>query len=258
MIKRLGFIWALGLWVCGCGPEAANVQAQVAVHEIAEISHDTLRPPYLILDSNEIKFQKEIAVFRQLDSASFPQDIEVVFNGSSSIRKWEKLDDDMPGLKVLNRGFGGSTIRQCTYYAPQIVLPYHPEVIVLYAGENDFAYTPEASDSLPLQSFQQYVELIHFFLPETHIFFVSMKPSPSRQKLQSKFDRGNILVEAYTQTDSRLHYIDVASKMKMPNGDPLPDIWLRDKLHMNEKGYAIWRREIHGRLTDFFNAEKGR
>ncbi len=29
--------------------------------------------------------------------------------------------------------------------------------------------------------------------------------------------------------------------MLAANGEPKPEIFLGDKLHMNEKGYAIWR-----------------
>lgn len=248
----------IGFALSSCDPKPASAQNFISPVQHADTpSVDTIRPPYLVLDSNEIKFRNEIESFRIADSISFPKDIKVVFNGSSSIRKWDSLERDMPGLRVLNRGFGGSTIRMCTYYAPRIVLPYHPDAIVFYAGENDLAYDDAAPDSLPLQSFKEYVRLIHFFYPETHIFFISMKPSPSRKKHQGRFDRGNALVEAYTETDERLHYIDVASKMKLPDGSPLPDIWLRDKLHMNEKGYAIWRRQIHGVLTDFFRDQEG-
>ena len=42
-------------------------------------------------------------------------------------------------------------------------------------------------------------------------------------------------------TDPRLTYIDVYAAMLGPDGQPKPDIFVADRLHMNPKGYAIWR-----------------
>ena len=39
-------------------------------------------------------------------------------------------------------------------------------------------------------------------------------------------------------------FIDVYSKMLNSDGKPMDDIFLDDKLHMNNKGYAIWQKEI--------------
>ena len=63
----------------------------------------------------------------------------MVFVGSSSIRMWETLEADFPGLPVLNRGFGGSELSDVVRFADRIVVPYKPRVVVVYAGDNDLA-----------------------------------------------------------------------------------------------------------------------
>ena len=45
-------------------------------------------------------------------------------------------------------------------------------------------------------------------------------------------------------TDPRLTYIDVNRHMLGPDGLPKADIFVDDRLHMNEKGYAIWREVV--------------
>jgi lysophospholipase L1-like esterase len=32
--------------------------------------------------------------------------------------------------------------------------------------------------------------------------------------------------------------------MLAPNGEPKPDIFLEDKLHMNARGYALWKEVV--------------
>jgi lysophospholipase L1-like esterase len=39
-------------------------------------------------------------------------------------------------------------------------------------------------------------------------------------------------------------FIDINQKMLNESGEPIPEIFLDDSLHMNSKGYAIWKKEI--------------
>src|SRR5829696_5225130 len=71
-------------------------------------------------------FEKEIQAFEAADRKQMPAPGGVLFVGSSSIRLWKTLEQDFPGVPVINRGFGGSTIPHSTRYAPKIVLPYKP------------------------------------------------------------------------------------------------------------------------------------
>ncbi len=75
--------------------------------------------------------------FAEIDRKQTPPENAVLFVGSSSIRMWENLRTSFPNLKVINRGFGGSRLEDVNHYFDQIVAPYKPKTIVLYAGEND-------------------------------------------------------------------------------------------------------------------------
>ena len=58
----------------------------------------------------------------------------------------------------------------------------------------------------------------------------------------------NALIQAFCAKDDRLQYLDVHPVMLAPNGEPKPDIFVEDQLHMNEKGYAIWKEVVGPRL----------
>jgi lysophospholipase L1-like esterase len=184
-------------------------------------------------------WQKEIAAFAAADKIEFPAREGVVFVGSSSIRGWKNLQADFADFPALNRGFGGSHLEDVNHFFAQIVLPYKPKLIVLYAGENDIAAgkTPERV----AEDFNKFVRLVHEKLPKTRIIFVSLKPSPARWALREKLQRANDLVAAATEKDKRLLFVDVWARMLGENGEPKPEIFLGDKLHMNAEGYKIWR-----------------
>src|SRR4051812_12790590 len=83
------------------------------------------------------KWTKAIDDFTQADAGHPPPRDGVVFVGSSSIVKWTTLEKDFPTVPVIKRGFGGSELADSVFYADRIVIPYHPRIVVVYAGDND-------------------------------------------------------------------------------------------------------------------------
>ncbi len=188
------------------------------------------------------KWEKEIRAFEEADRTNPPPKKAVLFLGSSSIRLWKTLAQDFPKQKVINRGFGGSQISDSVAFVERIVLPYRPRLIVFYAGGNDLnaGKTPEQV----FADFQAFVAKIHRGLPRTKIAYISSAPNPARWAQIDKVRAANQLIADYIRRDKKLSYIDVHTRMLGPDGQPLPDIYVADKLHMNAKGYALWTSVI--------------
>src|SRR6185295_8400606 len=85
-------------------------------------------------------YWEEIVAFAKQDSAQPPPKHPIVFVGSSSFTKWKGVAADFPGYPIINRGFGGSTLVDVIRYAYDVIIPYRPKQVVIYCGENDFAY----------------------------------------------------------------------------------------------------------------------
>jgi lysophospholipase L1-like esterase len=196
------------------------------------------RPPAPVVGAAQ-RFEDEIASFEAADRVNPPPRGSVLFVGSSSIRVWPNLKADFPGIDVLQRGFGGSTLEEVDHYAQRIVLPYCPRLIILYAGDNDLAEgrTPEQI----LADFKTFVGLVRPPMPKTRIVFVSIKPSTARVALLGKMRETNALVRQYIATDPSLTYVDVFTPMLGATGIPRSELFQSDGLHMNAQGYAIWR-----------------
>lgn len=192
-------------------------------------------------------FEYEIERFRKLDKLEKPNRNQILFVGSSSIRKWKTLKDDMAPLKVINRGFGGSIIPEVIHYSNDIVFPYNPSAVVLYAGENDLTAKTNTS-KWTYKMFRYFINIVKNRLPETKIYYVSIKPSPARFHLWKKMLLTNAYIKEYCEMDSSVTYIDVASEMLNENNLPKEDIFARDNLHLNEKGYQIWTSIIKKKL----------
>ena len=187
-------------------------------------------------------FELEIKAFKQADARQMPAAGGILFVGSSSVRMWKSLEQDFPENNVINREFGGSTFGDLLYYMDRIVPPYLPRQIFVYEGDNDV--WAGVSISKIHDRFQTFVHRVHREMPETEIVFISIKPSPSRQKVFEKMHRANLLIKSYALMHDRVRFADVFSAMLTADGGIKPDIFIEDNLHMNAKGYDIWQRVI--------------
>jgi lysophospholipase L1-like esterase len=149
----------------------------------------------------------------------------------------------MAPMAVINRGFGGSKIPEVVYYADRIIKPHQPKLLVFYCGENDLANdVTKAKEALKrFKSFEKYMRKN---LADTKVFFLSIKPSISREQYWEKMQQANDMIAKFISRKDNYIYVDVASKMLDENGIVLQDIFLEDNLHMNAKGYKIWTSEL--------------
>ncbi len=206
--------------------------------------------------SEQNYFEKNIQEFEKNDQKIFPPLDGVLFIGSSSIRLWKSLPDDFPEWKTINRGFGGSQTSDVLYFIDRIVFPYHPATIFFYCGENDIAGGKK--EEIPLKDFQKFVTLVHAKLPQTTIYYLSMKPSPLRWHLWPQMNRANQSIHEYCKKypslnkknkNKNLYFIDIAKPMLNLEKKPKEDIFISDQLHMNEKGYFIWCNTIKEEMS---------
>ncbi|HTD41834.1 MAG TPA: GDSL-type esterase/lipase family protein [Mucilaginibacter sp.] len=189
-------------------------------------------------------YDNEIRDFKHQDSLSFPKPNGILFIGSSSIRKWTDLEQRFAGKPIIRRGVGGSTLSQLVkYYTPYILFPYHPRKIFVYAGENDIAYGGN-SDSV-FSNFKTLYSMIRQQLPNAKIYYLSIKPSPSRTQFRAEFDKANYLVKKYLAGKPNSLFIDMNQSI-FKKGTTRPDsvLFENDYLHLNSSGYDRWQKVL--------------
>ena len=189
-------------------------------------------------------FQDEIAAFKKQDSIQPPPKGAILFVGSSSFRKWTDVQQYFPDYPIVNRGFGGSAFPDLLQYTGDIIFPYEPKQIVIYCGDNDLASSDAVTSLVVYKRFLQLYQVIRSRMKTVDILYVSIKPSPSREKLMPLMEQANQLIANFLHTQSHAAFADVYHPMLKPDGRPMDDLFLDDKLHMNPKGYAIWQKVI--------------
>jgi lysophospholipase L1-like esterase len=168
---------------------------------------------------------------------------DIVATGSSSVRFWRhRIRDDLSPLTIIPRGFGGSNMNDVLHHMETLVLKHEPRAVILYEGDNDVAQN--VSTEKIMQTFQAFISMVHKPLPETRIYIIAVKPSISRASMWPAMVEVNSRLKRLCNSDERLIYIDVATPMLNKDGSIREDLFVTDQLHMNQKGYDIWRDTI--------------
>jgi lysophospholipase L1-like esterase len=199
---------------------------------------------FLNAQQEQTPFRDEINAFKKQDSIQPPPQNAILFIGSSSFNKWKDVQDYFPGYPIINRGFGGSSLPDVIRYTDDIIFPYKPKQVVIYCGENDLAASDSITAQMVFERFKVLFSMIRGKFKKVSIVYVSIKPSPSRQKLMPKMMAANKLIQSFLKKKKEAVFIDVYHKMLTQDGQPIDNLFVEDKLHMNKNGYAIWQKEI--------------
>ena len=145
------------------------------------------------------RFESKIQKFEAADKATPPVKGGIVFIGASSFARWTNLAESVPGPQGReSRVRRVGALRGCKY-APRVVVPHAPRIVVLYAGENDLnrGLTPEVIAA----DFDKFSKLIHTSLPATRIVVIGLKPSLLRWKLREGMQQTNKLIRTQCAAD---------------------------------------------------------
>lgn len=196
--------------------------------------------------------------YLQQDEENQPPARAVLFTGSSTIRFWDTLTQDLAPFPVINRGFGGAMLHQVVHYMDQIVLPYRPAAIFLYAGENDIAgllLTRRHPAEDVFESFREFCRRVHEQLPDTSVHYIAIKPPRRRRKYWPEMQRANRMIENFCAGDPRLYYIDIVPALQDATGATRGELFRRDGVHLNAAGYAVLTRVIRPAVAALFAGE---
>ena len=121
----------------------------------------------------------------------------------------------------------------------RVIKPNDVKSMVFYAGDNDIG-----DGCIPRQVLNSFVDFYHRFresYPHTKFTFASIKPSPVRFHFLDRIKASNDLVSQFLSRDPNTFYLNVYDYMLNENGDIREELFTEDGLHMNRKGYALWK-----------------
>ena len=215
--------------------EAAGLARRAKSTKINLKTFEQVEKKSLVIDKN--LFEPDVRILERRHVGK--KNDATVFYGSSSFRLWRGMAKNFSEYNVSNLGFGGARIAYCLHYFERLVKPSNPRSLVFYAGDNDIG-----DGCLPKQVLNFFVDFYYRFrefYPQTKFTFVSIKPSPVRLHFLKRIEASNDLVRQFLSREPKTFYLNVYDYMLNENGDIRQELFTEDGLHMNRKGYALWK-----------------
>jgi len=201
-------------------------------------------------------FINDINRWTMQDALAAPPSNAVLFVGSSSIRRWEQLTRDFADYEVIQRGFGGAQFDDVNTYVNDIVIPYEPAAIVVWAGTNDIA--AGSSGFEVFSDYQTFANAVLGALPNTQIVYLGIMPTPGRYQNLPEETTANNAISAIAANNPNLHYVDLPAVFLAlnPPDDPQFTSKFVDPIHLNREGYDLWTSVIRPEVESIIAPNK--
>ena len=196
------------------------------------------------------KWKKDILQFEQRDITEKDPDNAILFTGSSSIRLWSTLKDDVAPYPVIQRGFGGSKFSDLAVYAKEIVYPHQFRAVVIFAANDITGDVKDKSPDEVSKLFREIVKRIRSKYAEQPVFVVEITPTKSRWAVWSMIARTNQLLKQSCCKLHRTYFIETSAAFLNAEGEPRNELFNKDMLHLNQEGYKIWGVLIREKLDE--------
>lgn len=194
------------------------------------------------------QWEKDISAFEQLDKKEKYADNALLFVGSSSIRLWSTLQEDMAPYPFIQRGFGGSRTPDVVQYLKRIVYPHQFSAVVIFVA-NDI--TGAKNDLTPRESLRNYREMakiIRAKYAKQPIFFIEITPTQSRWKYWTQIQQINAGLKSMCQKGKNLYFIETAASFLNEKAEPRNELFREDHLHLNREGYRVWGKIVKAEI----------
>ncbi|TAL73115.1 MAG: hypothetical protein EPN88_04620 [Bacteroidetes bacterium] len=193
-------------------------------------------------------WETDIQKFEQLDKIETYQKDAIIFAGSSSIRLWSSLEKDMAPYTVIQRGYGGAKLSDFICYASRIFDPHSCKAIVIFIANDISGSDKDKSPREVSGLFRELLRIIRKTHPVTPVFWIAIIPTESRWKVWPEIQKVNAMIRDICDNQKYTYFIRTDFGFLKESGKPREDLFISDKLHLNEKGYEIWTKIIKDEL----------
>ena len=194
----------------------------------------------------------EIAQFKALNKNTSPAG-SLLFLGSSSIRLWETLAEDMAPYPVIQRGYGGAHLRDAIFFPDALLGKHQPAMIIGFIANDIKSDEADESPRKVKRLFQFFLKQVQKRQPDVPFLWVEITPTKSRWAQWEKIKRLNQMIKTYCDKTDNVYFVSTASAFLDEAGFPKTTLFVEDQLHLNKAGYALWSSIIRKAIDEVLN-----
>lgn len=148
------------------------------------------------------------------------------------------------GYDFVNVGIGGTTYKDWTKWIDKLVVCHNPDKILINLGFNDLHHGQTVEQTY--ENFVKVVTSIHSALPNAKLYVTSVTHCSAYTNFFERELQVNSLVIDYAEKSDFITYLPVGDLFKKDGKmiENMDDYCIEDRLHLNQKGYAVWGKYI--------------
>jgi lysophospholipase L1-like esterase len=212
----------------------------------SEISEKDLR------QASREKWATEIEKLRDLDNRETYPDDSVLFVGSSSIRMWNSIAEDVAPLVPIRRGFGGARSVDLAVFGPELIRAHRYAALVVFVA-NDISGEEGKPDHSP-EDVVAWLREVYWasrdHQPDAPILLVEITPTESRRHVWQQQRTLNHRLREWTFQESNIFFLPTAEYFLDAQDQVRSELFVEDRLHLSQPGYQLWGRLIRQRLQE--------
>ena len=141
----------------------------------------------------------EIEAFERSDKTQSYAEDAILFIGSSSIRLWKTLIEDMKPYSVIQRGYGGAHFRDMVFFTDRIMSDHQLSMVVCFVANDISGSEQDGTPQEVLKLFKHFIKQVRVKYPTIPIMQIAITPTKSRWSLWPEIDKVNALMKGYCE-----------------------------------------------------------
>ncbi|MFR1565329.1 MAG: GDSL-type esterase/lipase family protein [Christensenellales bacterium] len=170
----------------------------------------------------------------------------VLLAGSSSMDFWSSWQTDIgSGVLGYNVGIGGTLVEDWMYAYERLVKPFEPSKIILFLGGNNVNNLKDSGEQTT-EKLGRLLTKMHDDFPDAKIYYILSMPVPyNYNNGQYTYEYGRLVTEMreYCAARDWVTAVDMEQAL-LKDGNPVPEYFKSDGMHLTEAGYAVWTQEL--------------
>jgi hypothetical protein len=195
-----------------------------------------------------ISWEDDIRQLEHLDSIETYPENAILFAGSSSIRLWSTLAQDMAPYPVIQRGYGGAKLSDFAVYAERIIYPHSCSAMVFFIANDITGKEGDKSPEEVARLFSFVLKTVRKKYTDTPVFWIAITPTPLRWIAWPQIAEANKQIEQLCLHHKNTYFIHTEFAFLNDSQKPREELFLSDSLHLNAQGYTLWTELIRKEL----------
>ena len=177
----------------------------------------------------------------------------ILFIGSSTIRLWDSLEQDVAPYKAIKRGYGGAKMCDLAIHSPQLVRDLNFRAAVVFVA-NDI--TGSVSDKEPSEIKRLariVIENLKARNPTAPVVVLSITATPSRFTHWGRIKSANKALGSLADEIPGVYFLETEKYYLAEDGRPIEKFFVEDRLHQTPEGYQLLGSLVKSKLDDILN-----